>query len=152
MLSQFMIYDTLADVYAHLVIVFIFASILGVVAPATISFLIMCNVKNSSINWFKKILLSLCAACAAAAAVFSLLFVSRLIINVAQASGQTSDSIEQVYNVTKINNRLVFNRKIQNSIFIENVSVDVEREDLSDYTFIRNNRIYQIPKYVVKEN
>ena len=151
MLSQFMVYDTLADVYAHLAVVFIFAFILGFVAPATISFLIACNVKKSSINLSRKTLLSLLATCSAAIAVSTLLFLGRLTIDVAQASGQASDSIEQVYDVTKIGGHLVFNRKIQNSIFIENVSIDVEREDSSDYTFIRNNRIYQISKSAVKE-
>ena len=152
MLNQFMVYDTLADVYAHLAVVFIFAFILGVTTPATVSFLIVHNVKNSSINLSRKTLLSLLAACSAAIAVSTLLFLGRLIIDVAQVSGQASDSIEQVYDVTKINDRLIFNRKIQNSIFIENASVDIEREDSSDYTFIRNNRIYQIPKSAVKEN
>lgn len=152
MLSQFMVYDTLADAYAHLAVVFIFAFILGVVAPATVSFLIVYNVKNSSINLTRKTLLSLLAACSATIAVSTLLFLGRLTIDAYQASGHVRDSIEQVYDVTKINDRLIFNRKIQNSIFIENVSVDIEREDLSDYTFIRNNRIYQIPKSVVKEN
>ena len=152
MLNQFMVYDTLADVYAHLAVVFIFAFILGVTTPATVSFLIVRNVKNSSINLSRKTLLSLLAACSAAIAVSTLLFLGRLIIDVAQVSGQASDSIEQVYDVTKINDRLIFNRKIQNSIFIENASVDIEREDSSDYTFIRNNRIYQIPKSAVKEN
>lgn len=151
MLSQFMVYNTLADVYAHLAIVFIFAFILCFTAPATVSFLIVCNVKNSSINLSRKTLLSLLAACSATIAVSTLLFLGRLIIDVAQASGHASDSIEQVYDVTKINDRLIFNRKIQNSIFIENASIDVEREDSSDYTFIRNNRIYQIPKSAVKE-
>lgn len=152
MLSQFMVYDTLANVYAHLAVVFIFAFILGVTAPATVSFLSVYNVKNSSINLSRKTLLSLLAACSAAIAVSALLFLGRLIADAAQASGQASDSIEQVYDVTKINDRLIFNRKIQNSIFIENTSADIEREDSSDYTFIRNNRIYQIPKSAVKEN
>ena len=74
MLSQFMVYNTLADVYAHLVIVFIFAFILGVVAPATVSFLIVFNVKNSSINLARKTLLSLLAVCVATIAVSYLLF------------------------------------------------------------------------------
>ena len=151
MLYDFLIMRSFSDIYAGTVIVCAFMLIAVVAAPLTVSLTIVMNLNAQKINLSKKILLSAVALLSTCLAILSLFFIGAKVSDIAEAHDIVNQSIEQVYDVTKTGNQLFFNKKISNSSFIKDVSSEITNEDVENYTFVRHDHVYQIPKSIVTE-
>lgn len=151
MLYDFLITRSFADIYAGTIIVCAFMLIAVVAAPLTVSRMIVMNLKDQNLNLLKQIMLSLAALLLTCPAILSLFFIGTKVLDIAEAHDIVNQPIEQVYDVTKTGNQLFFNKKISNSSFIKDVSSDITNEDAENYTFVRHNHVYQIPKSIVTE-
>lgn len=151
MLYDFLIARSFSDIYAGTIIVCAFMLIAVVAAPLTVAFTIVVNLKDQKLDLLKKMMLSALALLLTCPAFLSLLFIGTKVLDIAEAHDIVDQPIEQVYDVTKTGNQLFFNKKISNSSFIEDVSSDITNEDAENYTFVRHDHVYQIPKSIVTE-
>ena len=151
MLYDFLIMQSFADIYAGTIIVSVFMLIAVVAAPLTVSRMIVMNLKDQKLNLLKQIMLSLAALLLTCTAILSLFFIGTKVLDIVDAHDIVNRPIEQVYDVTKTGNQLFFNKKISNSSFIKDVSSDITNEDAENYTFVRYDHVYQIPKSIVTE-
>lgn len=153
MLHDFLISQTLADVYVHSILLIATILIMLVAAPATAAFLCISNLDydfdGGQSSAVRKMFLSLLALCLTAVSIASLFLVGSMTLNLVRAGEIVDQPIEQVYDVTKTGNRLFFNRKISNSMFVEDVSTEITNENEETYTFVRNNHVHQLPKSIV---
>jgi hypothetical protein len=140
-----------SDIYAGTIIVCAFMLIAVVAAPLTVSLTIVMNLKDQKLNLIKKIMLSVAALLSTCLAILSLFFIGAKVLDIAEAHDIVDQPIEQVYDVTKTGNQLFFNKKISNSSFIKDVSSEITNEDAENYTFVRHDHVYQIPKSIVNE-
>lgn len=151
MLYDFLIMQSFADIYAGTIIVSVFMLIAVVAAPLTVSRMIVMNLKDQKLNLLKQIMLSLAALLLTCTAILSLFFIGTKVLDIAEAHSIVNQPIEQVYDVTKTGNQLFFNKKISNSSFIKDTSESITNEDAENYTFVRHDHVYQIPKSIVTE-
>ena len=151
MLHDFLIAQTLTDVYVNTILMLSFMLAVFIAAPASIAFLMFVNLLNRNLDRIQKILLVSSAICFTIVSLISLLFVGVKTIDLAQTGEIVDQPIEQVYDVTKTGNQLFFNKKISNSSFIKDVSSEITNEDAENYTFVRHDHVYQIPKSIVTE-
>ena len=155
MLHNFLISQDLADLYAYSILLIVVILIMLVAAPAIAAFLCISNLDydldGGQSSAARKMFLSLLALCLTAVSIASLFLVGTITLNLVQAGEIVDQPIEQVYDVTKTGNRLFFNRKISNSMFVEDDSTEVTNENEETYTFVRNNHVHQIPKTIVTE-
>lgn len=151
MLYDFLISQTLTDVYVGSMMVIAFMLAVFVAAPATVAFFMITSMTVRKFDRIQKTLMSLSALCFTIVALVSLFFVETKTLDLVQTKEIADQSIEQVYDVTKTGNQLFFNKKISNSSFIKDVSSDITNEDAENYTFVRHDHVYQIPKSIVTE-
>ena len=151
MLYDFLIMRSFSDIYAGTIIVCAFMLIAVVAAPLTVAFTIVVNLKDQKLNLLKKLMLSLLALLLTCPAFLSLLFIGSIVLDIVYYKDIVDQAIEQVYDVTKTGNQLFFNKKISNSSFIKDVSSEITNEDAENYTFVRHDHVYQIPKSIVTE-
>lgn len=151
MLYDFLISQTLTDVYVASMMIIAFMLAVFVAAPASVAFFMITSIMFRKFDRIQKTLLSLSALCFTIVALVSLFFIGTRVLDIAEAHDIVDQPIEQVYDVTKTGNQLFFNKKISNSSFIKDVSSDITNEDAENYTFVRHNHVYQIPKSIVTE-
>lgn len=151
MLYDFLISQTLTDVYAGSMMVIAFMLAVFVAAPATVAFFMITSMTVRKFDRIQKTLMSLSTLCFTIIALISLFFVGSKTLDLVQTKEIADRPIEQVYDVTKTGNQLFFNKKISNSSFIKDVSSEITNEDAENYTFVRHDHVYQIPKSIVTE-
>ena len=151
MLYDFLITRSFSDIYAGTIIVCAFMLIATVAAPLTVAFTIVLNLKDQKLNLLKQIMFSLAALLLTCPAFLSLFFIGTKVLDIAEAHDIVNQPIYQVYDVTKTRNQLFFNKKISNSSFIKDTSESITNEDAENYTFVRHDHVYQIPKSIVTE-
>lgn len=151
MLYDFLISQTLTDVYVGSMMMIAFMLAVFVAAPASVAFFMLTSIMFRKLDRIQKILMSLSALCFTTVAIISLFFIGEKAIDLVETSRIVNQSIEQVYDVTKTGNQLFFNKKISNSSFIKDVSSEITNEDAENYTFVRHDHVYQIPKSIVTE-
>lgn len=151
MLYDFLISQTLTDVYVGSMMVIAFMLAVFVAAPATVAFFMITFMTVRKFDRVQETLTSLSALCFTIVALVSLFFVGSKTLDLVQTKEIADQPIEQVYDVTKTGNQLFFNKKISNSSFIKDVSSEITNEDAENYTFVRHDHVYQIPKSIVTE-
>ena len=151
MLYDFLISQTLTDVYVGSMMVIAFMLAVFVAAPASVAFFMITSIMFRKLDRIQKILMSLSALCFTTVALISLFFVGSKTLDLVETSSIVDQPIEQVYDVTKTGNQLFFNRKISNSMFVEDDSSAITNENEETYTIVRNNHVHQIPKSIVTE-
>ena len=151
MLYDFLISQTLTDVYVGSMMVIAFMLAVFVAAPATVAFFMITSMTVRKFDRIQKTLMSLSTLCFTIIALISLFFVGSKTLDLVQTKEIADRPIEQVYDVTKTGNQLFFNKKISNSSFIKDVSSEITNEDAENYTFVRHDHVYQIPKSIVTE-
>lgn len=150
MLKDFLIKQSIEEVYVLSILTIAFVAIFAF-AFAFGAYLIVPDFKERSSSIAAKFLLSI-----------AVIFLSILsILFFAESVSQTRDLIEmhslvdrkteEVYNVTKTSNQLIFNRRVDNSRFIKDLSSTITNETDKQYTFVIRNHVYQINKSVVTE-
>ena len=151
MLYDCLISQTLTDVYVGSMMVIAFMLAVFVAAPATVAFFMITSMTVRKFDRIQKTLMSLSTLCFTIIALISLFFVGSKTLDLVQTKEIADRPIEQVYDVTKTGNQLFFNKKISNSTFIKDVSSEITNEDAENYTFVRHDHVYQIPKSIVTE-
>lgn len=151
MLYDFLISQTLTDVHVGSMMVIAFMLAVFVAAPATVAFFMITSMTVRKFDRIQKTLMSLSTLCFTIIALISLFFVGSKTLDLVQTKEIADRPIEQVYDVTKTGNQLFFNKKISNSSFIKDVSSEITNEDAENYTFVRHDHVYQIPKSIVTE-
>lgn len=151
MLYDFLISQTLTDVYVGSMMVIAFMLAVFVAAPATVAFFMITSMTVRKFDRIQKTLMSLSTLCFTIIALISLFSVGSKTLDLVQTKEIADRPIEQVYDVTKTGNQLFFNKKISNSSFIKDVSSEITNEDAENYTFVRHDHVYQIPKSIVTE-
>ena len=151
MLYDFLISQTLTDVYVGSMMVIAFMLAVFVAAPATVAFFMITSMTVRKFDRIQKTLMSLSTLCFTIIALISLFFVGSKTLDLVQTKEIADRPIEQVYDVTKTRNQLFFNKKISNSSFIKDASSEITNEDAENYTFVRHDHVYQIPKSIVTE-
>lgn len=151
MLHDFLISQTLTDVYVGSMMMIAFMLAVLVAAPATVAFFMITSLAIRKLDQIQKTLMSISALCFTVVALLSLFFVGKKVLDLVQTKEIADQSIEQVYEVTKTGNQLFFNKKISNSSFVEDASESITNEDAENYTFARHDHVYQIPKSIVTE-
>ena len=155
MLHDFIISQTLTDLQVYSILLIVTILIILVAAPAMAAYLCMINLDydpySTRSSASRKMILSLLALILTAVSIASLLSVGMMTLNLVQASEIVDQPIEQVYDVTKTGNRLFFNRKISNSMFVEDDSTEITNENEETYTFVKRDHVHQIPKSIVTE-
>lgn len=155
MLHDFLISQTLEELYVGSILLIVTILIILVAAPAIAAYISISNLDYSPYSTkssaTRKMFLSLLALLLTAVSIASLFLVGTITLNLVQTGEIVDQSIEQVYDVTKTGNRLFFNRKISNSMFVEDDSTEITNENEETYTFVRNNHVHQILKSIVTE-
>ena len=155
MLYDFLISQNLANLYVYSILLIVTILIMLVAAPAIAAFLCISNLDydldGGQSSATRKMFLSLLALCLTAVSIASLFLVGTITLNLVRTGEIVDQSIEQVYDVTKTGNRLFFNRKISNSMFVEDDSTEITNENEETYTIVRNNHVHQIPRSIVTE-
>ena len=155
MLHDFLISKTLEELYVGSIFLIVAILVILVAAPAIAAHISISNLDYSPYSTkssaARKISLSLLALCLTAVSIASLFSVGTITLDLVRTGEIVDQSIEQVYDVTKTGNRLFFNRKISNSMFVEDDSTEITNEDAKSYTFVRRNHVHQIPKSIVTE-
>lgn len=129
--------------------------IFQIIGPMTIAFQIIFNLRYEDqakpLKKIYKVLLSLAAiACFAFASVSSFYMFNRL-VDLVNINDIVKQPIEDVYDLTKTGNQLIFNRKIENDSFIKDTTSTITNETKTYYTIVRYNHVHQIPKSIVTE-
>ena len=155
MLHDFLISQTLSELYVGSILWIVVILIMLVVAPAMTAYISISNLDYSPYSTrssaSRKMFLSLLALFLTAVSIASLFSVGMMTLNLVQTSEIVDQPIEQVYDVTKTGNRLFFNRKISNSSFIADDSTEITNENEETYTFVKRDHVHQIPKSIVTE-
>ena len=155
MLHDFLISQNLSALYVGSILLIVTILIIFVAAPAIAAHISISNLDYSPYSTkssaTRKMFLSLLALLLTAVSIVSLFSVGTITLNLVQTGEIVDQPIEQVYDVTKTGNRLFFNRKISNSMFVEDVSTEITNENEETYTFVRNNHVHQIPRSIVTE-
>lgn len=151
MLYDFLISQTLTDVYVGSMMLIAFMLAVFVAAPASVAFFMITSMTVRKFDRIQKTLMSLSSLCFTIIALISLFFVGTKTLDLVQTKEIADRPIEQVYDVTNAGNQLFFNKKISNSSFIKDTSESITNEDAENYTFVRHDHVYQIPKSIVTQ-
>lgn len=148
MLKDFLIGQSTDAVYlfsiAAIVVLAIFAF-----AFATIAFLIFDNLKT--FTRVEKILLSIVAVILTALSILFFTETGSKVSDLVEMNSLFDRKIEEVYDVTKTGNQLIFNQRSNNSTFVSDLSSTITNETDKQYTFVIRNHVHQIDKSVVTE-
>lgn len=148
MLKEFLIGQSTDVVYlfsiAAIVVLAIFAF-----AFATIAFLIFDNLKT--FTRVEKILLSIVAVILTALSILFFTETGSKVSDLVEMNSLFDRKIEEVYDVTKTGNQLIFNQRSNNSTFVSDLSSTITNETDKQYTFVIRNHAHQIDKSVVTE-
>lgn len=148
MLKDFLISQSIEEVYLFSVIAIVVIVIFAL-AFVAIAFLIFYNL--GTFTRVEKILLSIVAVCLT---ILSIPFFSEAgsrMSDLAEMHNVLDRKIEEVYDVTKTGNQLIFNQRSDNSKFVKDLSSTITNETDDQYTFVIRNHVHQIKKSVVTE-
>lgn len=155
MLHDFIISQTLTDLQVYSILLIVTILIILVAAPAMAAYISSSNLDydphSTRSSASRKMFLSLLALFLTAVSIASLFLAGMIMLNLVQTIEIVDQPIEQVYDVTKTGNRLFFNRKISNSMFVEDDSAEITNENEETYTFVKRDHVHQIPKSIVTE-
>ena len=155
MLHDFIISQTLTDLQVYSILLIVTILIILVAAPAMAAHISISNLDydpySTRSSASRKMFLSLLALFLTAVSIASLFLAGMITLNLVQTIEIVDQPIEQVYGVTKTGNRLFFNRKISNSMFVEDDSTEITNENEETYTFVKRDHVHQIPKSIVTE-
>ena len=151
MLKDFLIKGSLEEVYILSVLAIIVIAIFAF-AAASIVFMIFYNIKEErSFTLVEKSLLTIVAL---ALSVFSIMCFKVTVsktLELFELQSVLDRKIEEVYNVTKTGNQLIFNRRSDNYLLMKDASSGVINETEDQYTFVIRNHVHQIKKSAVTE-
>lgn len=155
MLNDLLVYPDLFTVYVMSILLTAVMMIITVVSQMTIAFQIIYNLRSEdqakSLKLIYKILLSIAVLACVVFACVSSVYVFDRIADLAETNTVIKKLIEEVYDVTKTGNQLIFNRKIDNRSFVKDSSSAITNETDTHYTIVRHEHVYQIQKSIVTE-
>ena len=151
MLKDFLIKGSLEEVYILSVVAIIVIAIFAF-AAASIVFMIFYNIKEErSLTLVEKSLLTIVALALSVLSIMCFKVTISKTLELFELQSVLDRKIEEVYDVTKTGNQLIFNRQSDNYLFIEDASIAITNETNDHYTFVIRNHMHQIKKSVVTE-
>lgn len=148
MLKDFLISQSIEEVYLFSIVAIVVIVIFAL-AFAAMAFLIFYNL--STFTRVEKILLLIVAVCLTILSIPFFAEAGSKMSDLAEMHNVLDRKIEEVYNVTKTGNQLIFNQRSDNSTFVKDLSSTITNETDDQYTFVIRNHVHQIKKSVVTE-
>jgi hypothetical protein len=144
-------YDSIVILNVVVLILFAIPTVLYIFAVAKLSLEIISDPKNSSrrsVN-FSGYVIGL-AALTVIVGLLSFLLVSNISQSNLQKESLANETITTHYEISKVGNKLVFERKDKANYLVKSESADIAEEKENQYLILVNNKTYKINKKDVK--
>ena len=144
-------YDSIVILNVIVLILFAIPTVLYIFAVAKLSLEIISDPKNSSrrsVN-FSGYVIGL-AALTVIVGLLSFLLVSNISQSNLQKESLANETITTHYEISKVGNKLVFERKDKANYLVKSESAEIAEEKENQYLILVNNKTYKINKKDVK--
>lgn len=144
-------YDSIVILNVVVLILFAIPTVLYIFAVAKLSLEIISDPKNSSrrsVN-FSGYVIGL-AALTVIVGLLSFLLVSNISQSNLQKESLANETITTHYEISKVGNKLVFERKDKANYLVKSESAEIAEEKENQYLILVNNKTYKINKKDVK--
>lgn len=144
-------YDSIVILNVVVLILFAIPTVLYIFAVAKLSLEIISDPKNSSrrsVN-FSGYVIGL-AALTVIVGLLSFLLVSNISQSNLQKESLANETITTHYEISKVGNKLVFERKDKANYLVKSESAEIAEEKENQYLILVNNKTYKIDKKDVK--